>query len=543
MMQILAKICRQGESVLFWTLACLHLLPVWAYHYVPTQDGPSHLDNAQILKELGNSDAGYDAFFEVRAEPIPNWTSHLILAGMLYVVPPLTAEKLLLSAYIMGFASSIRYFLGAFGKRSRPISWFGLLFIYNRCFWMGFYNFCLSLNLVWLILGYCLRRREQLRLAHASVLTVLFLLAYFTHLVGFVVALTGALPASIMAKPRRILAPILICVSASPSCFLTLDYFEQSGFVEQGAGRRLMRQSLMLLQGGPMEKGIDSQLLALDRELFEHHAGAHLPFTLFVIPLFLMLAAIASAESGYYSWLAPTQEATEVVDDKTDGEPSGAPCSRPAPSWLVPLLLGVVMLAFYLVVPNNLDGVDRRVAHGGFLKSRLALFAPLLWLACLREPVTPSARLVSRALVGALIGVNLFLVTRTFQADNEMLERFTAGIEAVGCGHRLVANGTSRTSRIANPLANARHYYCLGTNNVSVINYEASTPHFPIKYHRRVPLGNKTEVDVRINWQTSPGNADPAWELILARGDLQILRRREGRAPIPRVGAFPKRPG
>src|SRR2546430_12189703 len=59
---------------LFWVLAFLYLAPVWAYRYIPTQDGPSHLDNAQVLKELGKSTAGYEAYFEVRAEPIPNWT-------------------------------------------------------------------------------------------------------------------------------------------------------------------------------------------------------------------------------------------------------------------------------------------------------------------------------------------------------------------------------------------------------------------------------------------------------------------------------------
>ena len=58
----------------------------------------------------------------------------------------------------------------------------------------------------------CLRRRGELRWPHAAVLTLLFLLAYFTHLVGFVLALAGALGASILAKPRSFLAPILICL-------------------------------------------------------------------------------------------------------------------------------------------------------------------------------------------------------------------------------------------------------------------------------------------------------------------------------------------
>ena len=167
-MEIREKIWRHGEGVLFWALTFSYLVPVWVYHYVPTQDGPSHLDNAQILKDLGNSVAGYEAYFEIRAEPILNWTSHLLLAGMLYVVPALIAEKLLISLYILGFAGSFRYFLGAFGQRSRPLSWLGLLFVYNHCFWMGFYNFCLSLILVWLIVGFCLRRRGELRWPHAA---------------------------------------------------------------------------------------------------------------------------------------------------------------------------------------------------------------------------------------------------------------------------------------------------------------------------------------------------------------------------------------
>src|SRR5437867_11829085 len=104
--RILDKTWRHREGVAFWGLALLYLAPVWAYRYIPTQDGPSHLDNAQILKELGSSAAGYEAYFEVRAEPIPNWTAHLLLAGMLYCVPALTAEQLLVSLYILGFAGA-----------------------------------------------------------------------------------------------------------------------------------------------------------------------------------------------------------------------------------------------------------------------------------------------------------------------------------------------------------------------------------------------------------------------------------------------------
>jgi hypothetical protein len=524
---ILDWIWIHGESVLFWTLAVLYLIPVWSFHYLPTQDGPSHLDNAQILKDLGNSTAGYEAFFEVRDDPIPNWTSHLLLAGLLYLVPALTAEKLLVSLYILGFAGSFRYFLGAFGDRCRPISWLGLLFVYNRCFWMGFYNFCLSLIFVWLIVGYCLRRRGELRWPHAGVLTGLFLLAYFTHLVGFVVALAGALAASILTRPRSLLAPILISLAAAPACFLTMDYFEQSGFVEQGAGRRLMQQPLALLKGGPLDRGIGAQLKSLDQEIFEHHAGARPPFSIFLVAYFLVFTAFALGEYGYQTWFEPALEATEVVDDdEPDGEPSTSPRPKPGPGWLLPLLFGLVMLAFYLVLPHDLGARDGLLPHGGYLKSRLALLPPLIWLACLREPANTPTRLVVRALTMVLLGANLLLVVRTFETDNETLDRFTAGIEAVGRGQRLTALGTSGRGRLVNPLANARHYYCLGTDNVSVANYEAGTPHFPIKLRRGLRHAQCADAQVLIYWRIVPGAADRVGDLLFAQGDLRIYRRR-----------------
>ena len=103
-----------------WTVVLAYLLPVWVFRYVPTQDGPSHVFNALVIKDYSDSAAGYHQVFEIRADPLPNWTSHLLLAGLLYVVPPLVAEKLLVSLYVLGFAGSFRYFLGAFGERPPP---------------------------------------------------------------------------------------------------------------------------------------------------------------------------------------------------------------------------------------------------------------------------------------------------------------------------------------------------------------------------------------------------------------------------------------
>src|SRR5262245_55091027 len=114
---------RAGERLVFWGLALAYLVPGWAYHCLATQAAPAHLFNALILKEYPTSAAGYEQFYELRAEPLPNWTSHLLLASLFHVFPPLVAEKVLVSLYVLGLAGALRYFLGAFGPRCRPLCW------------------------------------------------------------------------------------------------------------------------------------------------------------------------------------------------------------------------------------------------------------------------------------------------------------------------------------------------------------------------------------------------------------------------------------
>jgi hypothetical protein len=194
---------------------------------------------------------------------------------------------------------------------------------------------------------------------------------------------------------------------------------------------------------------------------------------------------------------------------------------------LFPLLLGLLVLVGYLFLANSLSARGG-LSHGGYLKPRLALLPPLIWLACLREPSSTPLRLGLRTLTVLLLAVNLCLVIRTFRADNETLERFTAGIDAVGRGQRLTTFGLRRVNRPANPLGGARHYYCLGTDNLSVYNYEAGTSHFPIKFRQKFPRGQVPDADILIYWQAMPGAADPIGELIFANADLAIYRRRQG---------------
>ncbi len=500
-------VARRVEPMAFWLLALAQLIPVWSYRYLPTQDGPSHLNNAQIIKDLHDPEAGYDRVFEVRLDFLPNLTSHLLLAGFMYAVPPLVAEKLLVTAYVLGFAGAYRYFLGGFGDDHRPLSWAGLLFVFNRCFWMGFYNFCLSLILVWLILGFLVRRLGTMDAGGALALMLLFTAAYFTHLAGFLMALAGAALAAILAPPRRPATAGFVLLAALPACCLAMSYFEETGFSHSPAAMRVVRDPLDRLGGRWREAEIDQDLAVLEAQVFGFQAGSKVPLGTVVGAYLLALTALTIAI------------------------PPGPPPERSArPGPLFPAAFGVLLLGAYLLVPDHLGADSHGLPNGGFLKPRLAILPAMFWLACLREPTIPVLRPLLRAGIAVAVGVNLALVTAAVRDGNRELSRYTAGLEAVGRGRRLRASQFVHwPSPWANPLLHAADYYCLGTANVNLDNYEAGTPHFPVKY--RTDRGNdgpgrRADADVLIVWQDQFANRT-GWVEVFRQGPLAIYRRAE----------------
>ena len=87
-------------GALFLTLALLYLIPFWIVHYLPTVDGPCHTYNAWILRQYDHVPL-FRQYYQINAEPYPNWIGHGIMALLMLAVPPLVAEKLLASVYAL----------------------------------------------------------------------------------------------------------------------------------------------------------------------------------------------------------------------------------------------------------------------------------------------------------------------------------------------------------------------------------------------------------------------------------------------------------
>ena len=126
---------------LFVAVAALHLLPIWRVRLIPTVDGPSHLYNAVVLRELAGGSPEFGRVFMADLRPNPNWLGHALLFLFIGIVPPLAAEKLLVSLIVLLFLAGCWRLGGAYAFLAMPLAFHLLL-------QMGFYNYSLGLALV-----------------------------------------------------------------------------------------------------------------------------------------------------------------------------------------------------------------------------------------------------------------------------------------------------------------------------------------------------------------------------------------------------------
>ncbi len=88
------------EKILFYVILLSNVVLVFATRYFPALDSPSHLNNAQIIKELlFHKQSILDLFYSINTTPIPNWTGHFLLTLLSIIMPMFIAEKMVLLLY------------------------------------------------------------------------------------------------------------------------------------------------------------------------------------------------------------------------------------------------------------------------------------------------------------------------------------------------------------------------------------------------------------------------------------------------------------
>ncbi len=183
---------KNRENLLLLIVILAHLMPIWVFPYFPSQDGPAHIENANIIFDYFRPDrAIFREYYVLNRHLEPTWLGHFVLAGLMYLLPIFTAEKVFLSCYIILLPLSIRYALRGICPGSGFLTFLMFPFIYNYPLHMGFYSFSYSLSVFFFLVGYWMRNCDHFTPQRMVKLAFLSLLLYFCHIVSLVMAYVG----------------------------------------------------------------------------------------------------------------------------------------------------------------------------------------------------------------------------------------------------------------------------------------------------------------------------------------------------------------
>jgi hypothetical protein len=435
------------ERALFALLLVVHLLPVWGLSHFLTQDGPAHLDSANALRLYW--DAGhpiYRTVFELNGSLEPNLLGHALAALLLGVLPVAVVEKLLVTLCVAGLALAVRYAGGTLA------SLLAFPFVFNWLLAMGFYNFALSLPMLFFSLGFWWRHRLRLGLRQGVCLSLMWLLLYVSHVVSLVMALVvlGVQMAWLGALERRQLQglrPLAVgtlktLLALSPALLLLGEFLTRKGAA--------VPPSLSL--SGPWGLLVRLETLVV----FD---GAEQAVASFV---FGGLVAVAAA-----ALVGRFQTGTSAAG--TD-------------AWL---LAAAAATAVYFAAP-------RGMATGAALKERLILFPPLLLLPWLgSHPFSARARglLQAGAACAALAFIGLRLPAQ--RALDAQLQEYLSVRASIPRGALLlplcyeargIGGGAKPPFSKVAPFIHAAGYLAAERDALQLANYEGNQGHFPLLF-------------------------------------------------------------
>jgi len=173
------------EKRVFFLVAIIYLIPVSMFKYVGSLDGPQHLLTSNIIAGLLSGSGFYGQFFQFNPPVIGNSLGNYILGVLNLVLPAWMAEKVLLISYLMAFFYGFRYLVVSIKGKADYKLLVIFPFAFHTLFLLGYYNYSIAIALMFFSLGYLIRKDRNRKPATFIILTLLFTLTYYAHVVVF----------------------------------------------------------------------------------------------------------------------------------------------------------------------------------------------------------------------------------------------------------------------------------------------------------------------------------------------------------------------
>jgi hypothetical protein len=485
------------ERWLFWAMVALLLIPVWSVGYFPTTDGPSHVYNAWILRQYGNTQEYplFQQYYEIDWRPIPNWLSHAVLTLLMFPLDPRTAEKVLVSGYVVLLAGAARFLAGSVGIERgdrRWLAWLALPLIYNQLLHLGFYNFCLSVGFCLLSVGTWWRHRDRPSPGLALKLNLLLLLCWFSHIVSLVVALASiGVLWLVTLKGRPLKRHLLHILILAPQVILPLWFVQAQGgeTIPAETSTRILWLFLLSFR----------VLYTFGREqTWIGIAVAVLFFGLLVLTL------------------AGKRRKEDFREE--DGF----------------LLLGMLAAVLYFVSPDGMAG-------GILLKNRLSLYPWLLLLPGLAPRLGSRGRTAVAAALGIVTAFQIGMLVHWYRLLQPEIREFVAAAAPIEEDSRVLPLLFKRTTTAVpvGALSHAFSYVDVEKGLVDWGNYEAMTGHFPVRFRPEAGLSDIYALEAhtdQVNIRAYKGRTDYVFTWKMPPGSRMSRVLRQQFKPIAEQG-------
>lgn len=211
------------------------LLPVYSVRFFSNNDGSGHLYIGYVMRQLIAGNDLFSRYFEFNSFSLPNSTGHWLIALFLGFMPPEMVTKLMLTVTFLAFFISVLFLRHQVTGKSSPAvaALFAGLLSLNWFWFQGGYNQTLAAAGFAFGIALAYRWRENLSPFKASVLSIVVLFVYFSHLVSFVILVAGILVIAAIQKRenafRSLAYSIAAIIPALPLLFLHIRNGNKNG--------------------------------------------------------------------------------------------------------------------------------------------------------------------------------------------------------------------------------------------------------------------------------------------------------------------------
>ncbi len=427
--------------LIIFILTLLHIVPIWAFKYIPSQDGISHVENSYMLLHYFDADRAYSHYYDINTDPVPNWFSHVTLASLMLFVSPLIAEKILLTAYVILFVTSVCYFITAVDRGKLFLSLLAFPFIYSYLLHLGLYNFCFSFVVMFLCIGYWWRRRDRWNDWKVLLqLNILLIFLYFCHMVSQPLAIISILFLALLHNRTKVYKTLLLAVALTPSYILPFYYVTSRGTERFGYGSASSKWSNLVKI---------KSLASFD--IREYQIGLCLTVLFAVLILYTIVREKIEIR----------EKRLRLRISMTDGF----------------FVLTVFCLLLYFYMPNYMS-------QSGLITDRLMPYPFIMILPWLSSRLWRPVKYLAGTVVILLVLIHLGFITYYYSILNDELDEYNSAIRFIGKNETVlpISFDYKGKSEIIEPFNHAAGYYCIANGSIELSDYEARLGYFPLKY-------------------------------------------------------------